>query len=221
MGNLETAQQIWEETTKSFEKMSEKEKKEWFKSLIEDLEENSSINRIKKQWNSMTEDQQLKLYKRNAITMSENLKNWSIIYRYYRSLTNWAINTVKNWWKNAIKFAFLEQIPCRFFVELWIFDKPKWLTEEKLIDDVKKDAKNFDLYLWFCSTVCTCIPEARPAVPFIWIAKHYTKRYKDNWTEIIKDRLTKQKKLRIKEQINEALSSTITDIKTQSKKKVA
>ena len=41
----------------------------------------------------------------------------------------------------------------------------------------KKDAKNFNTYLSICSTVCVCIPEARPAVPFIKMAKHYTKRY--------------------------------------------
>ena len=220
MGKLETAQKIWEETTKSFEKMSEKEKKEWFKSLIEDLEENSSINRIKDQWNSMTESQKLKLYKRHAITVGEALKN-NIIYKYYNTIINGAINTAKNWWKNAVKFAFLEQIPCRFFVELWIFDKPEWLTKEKLINDVKKDAKNFDLYLWFCSTVCTCIPEAMPAVPFIWIAKHYTKWYKDHWTEVITDKLNKQKKLEVTKETNKALSITMSDINSKNTKKAA
>jgi hypothetical protein len=41
----------------------------------------------------------------------------------------------------------LEQIPCRFFVELGILDKPMSLTKEKLVEDAKKDAKNFNIYL--------------------------------------------------------------------------
>jgi hypothetical protein len=42
--------------------------------LIDELEENSSINWIKDKWNSMSEEQKEKLYKRNAVTVSEFLK---------------------------------------------------------------------------------------------------------------------------------------------------
>jgi hypothetical protein len=38
------------------------------------LEENNSINWIKDKWNSMSEEQKEKLYKMNAITVSEFLK---------------------------------------------------------------------------------------------------------------------------------------------------
>lgn len=216
MEKLETAQKIWEKTTEYFEKIDDKEKKEWFKTLIEDLEKDSSINRLKDKWNSMTESQKLKLYKRHAITIGEALKN-NAIYKYYSTIINGAINTAQNWWKNAVKFAFLEQIPCRFFVELGILDKPEWLTNEKLIDDVKKDAKNFNLYLWLCETICACIPDAQVAVPFIWIARHYTKWYKNHWTEVIISRLNQKKESAIKEQTSQALAEAMQDTRKSIK----
>lgn len=217
MSKLETAQIIWEESTKIFDKIENDDKKEWFNSLIEELSENNRINRLKDKRNSMTEDQKLKLYKMNAITVGEFLKKGSPIYQLYFAIINGAKNTTKNWWKNALKFAFLEQVPCRFFVELWLLDKPKWLTEEKLIEDVKKDAKNFNLYLWLCETICACIPDAQVAVPFIWMARHYTKWYKDHWTEVVIARLNQKKQSTIKEQTNQALAEAMQDTRKSIK----
>lgn len=216
MSKLETAQKIWEKSTKIFDKIEDNDKKEWFNSLIDELEENSSINWIKNKRNSMTEEQKYKLYKRNAITVSEFLKRWSPLYQIYNAIINWARNTTKHWWKNALKYAFLEQIPCRFFVELWIFDKPKSLDKDKLIEDTKKDAKNFNIYLWICETICTRIPETKAAVPFIKMAKHYTKRYRNYWTEVVIDRLN-QNKSDIKNLTNKELSIAMSDIKQSSK----
>lgn len=209
MGHLETAQRIWEKSTEVFNKIENK--KEWFNNLIDNLESDSSINRIKDKRNSMTEEQKSELYKRNAITVSEYLKRWSPLYQIYSAISNWIKNTKELWWKNALKYAFLEQIPCRFFVELWILQKPKSLTKEKLIDDIKRDAKNFNIYLRICETVCKAIPQARKAAPLIWIARHYTKWYKDHWTEILTDRLNNKEKINIKEQTNKELSNILSD----------
>ena len=211
MSSLETAQYVWEATTKKFDKIDNEKKKEWFISLINQLDENSNINRLKNKRNSMTNEQKLKLYNRQALTISNALKKWSPIYTIFRSIIDWNKHASKNWSKNALKFSFLEQIPCRFFVELGIFNKPEWLTDQKLIDDVKKDAKNFNIYLWFCETVCKCIPEAKAAVPFIWMARHYSKRYKDHGTEAIATRLTEKKEMAIKEQTNQELTEVLKD----------
>lgn len=213
MSNLETAQAIWEKSTQIFDKIENDDKKEWFNSLIDELEENSSINWIKDKWNSMTEDQKAKLYKRNAITVSEFLKRGSPIYQLYSAIVNWAKNIKKHWWKNALKYAFLEQVPCRFFVELGILDKPKSLDKDKLIEDAKKDAKNFNIYLWICEAVCTCIPQAKAAVPFIGIAKHYTKWYKDHGMEVITKRINNKKEADIRQQTSRELAETMWDIK--------
>ena len=217
MSKLETAQKIWETSTKIFDKMENDEKKEWFNNLINSLEENSTINRLKDKWNSMTDEQKSNLYKMNAITVSEFLKRWSPIYQIYNSIVNWVKNTTKNWWKNALKYAFLEQVPCRFFVELWILQRPTSLTKEKLIEDTKKDAKNFNIYLWICETICTCIPETKAVVPFLGIAKHYTKWYRDHWTEVIATRINNKKESDIKQQTNKEIAKTITNTKTSKK----
>ena len=104
MSKLEAAKSIWETSTKIFDKIEESEKKEWFNSLIDELEENSSINWIKDKRNSMSEEQKEKLYKRNAITISEFLKRGSPIYQLYNAIVNWVKNTSKHWWKNALKY---------------------------------------------------------------------------------------------------------------------
>ena len=205
MWRLETIQKICETWTKAFDQIDENEKKEWFKNIIEDLDDSDAATRLKKQWDSISEEEKLKLYKRWAITLSASLKKAPIL-TYYNAIKN----TKKNWIKIAAKIALLEQIPCRFLVELWILKKPETLTKEKLVKDTKKDARNFNTYLSICSTVCACIPEARAAVPFIEMAKHYTKRYEKHWTEVLIARLEKQEKDRITKQTQEQLSYTLT-----------
>ena len=201
MSKLDTTQKIWETWTEIFDKIEDDEKKEWFKNIIENLDDSDAATRLKKQWDSISEEEKLRLYKRWAITMSASLKKAPIL-TYYNAVKN----TQKQWIKSAAKIALLEQIPCRFFVELWILQKPESLTKEKLIKDTKKDARNFNQYLSISSTVCTCIPEARVAVPFIKMAKHYTKRYEKHWTEVLIARLNEQEKERITAQTQEELS---------------
>lgn len=217
MSKLETVQSIWEKSTKIFDKIEDKNKIEWFNSLIDELEENNSINWIKDKWNSMSEEQKEKLYKMNAITVSEFLKRWSPIYQLYKAIVNWAKNTKKHGWKNALKYAFLEQVPCRFFVELWILDKPKSLTKEKLVEDAKKDAKNFNIYLWICEVICTCIPETKAVWPLIAIARHYTKWYKDHWVEVVSKRINDKRKFNISQQTKKELAEAIVDIENNAK----
>ena len=217
MPNLEIAQYIWEQTTKSFDKIEDNDKKEWFNNLIDELEENSSINWVKDKWNSMSEEQKEKLYKRDAITVSGFLKHGSPAYQLYNTILSWVKNTSKHWWKNALKYSFLEQIPCRFFVELWILNRPKSLDKNTLIEDVRKDAKNFNTYLWICEAICTCIPKAKAAVPFIGMAKHYSKWYKDHWVEVVIQRINNEKKIDIKQHTNKELANIMGDIQSEKK----
>lgn len=201
MSKLDTIQKIGETWTEIFDKIEDNEKKEWFKNLIEDLDDSDTATRLKKQRDSISEEDKLKLYKRWAITLSASFRKAPIL-TYYNGIKN----TKKNWIKSAARIALLEQIPCRFFVELWILQKPEALTKEKLIKDIKKDAKNFNTYLSICNTVCACIPQARAAVPFITMAKHYTKRYEKHWTEVLIARLDEQEKDKIREQTQGQLS---------------
>ena len=200
MSSLETAQSIWETSTKIFDKIDKDDKKEWFNSLIDQIEENDTINRLKKTWDTMTEEQKLKIYNRHSISIGTRLR--------YASITTFRI------WE---KYATIEEIPCRFLVELGILNKPQWLTNEKLKEDIKSDAKNFDTYLWICEATCAVFDETKALVWLIAVARHYTKWYKKEWTNIVIERLNKKKKNEIEEQTNKELAATITDIKDKKK----
>ena len=218
MSNLETARSVWETTQKVFDKIDDKEKKEGFRSLIDDIEQNDQIKKLKDTWDSMTEKQKRKLYKRDAITL------WSFIRRGTPAFTvidytyHWVVNYKNNWWKNAAKYALLETLPCRFLVELGILKKPEDLTDEQLIKDVKKDAKNMNLYLWVAETACVVIPDAQAAVPFIQMLRHYTKWYEKHGTEVMIDKLNEEKKSAITEKTSNELAEVLQMDENEEKK---
>ena len=208
MSSLEIAESITNKAWEAFDKIDDKEKKEWFLTLIESADENSAIKWCKEQWNQLSEDQKMKLYNRWALTVRNSLKNQPVV-KIPRMYVEWATNTVKHWFKNAARFKFLEEIPVRFLVEFWIFDKPEWLTDKKLSKDIKSDAWNYHLYVTICEWVCSVIPEAEPAVPFINALRKYTKWYKDHWTETIIARLNEKKEKSIKENTSVELAWVI------------
>ena len=209
MANLEQIKDYWETAWKVFDNIEDKNKIRGFKSLIEEVEENKEIGTLQRVWNSMTEKQKHKLYKKGAINFTHVITNGCTIYQVSSSAINAFINTKNNWAKNAAKYAFLEQIPCRFMVELGIFNKPEELSDEQLIKDVKKDAKNYNLYLWIAETACTLIPDAQAAVPFIAMARKYTKWYEEHWTEVMAAKLREKKEEKIKEETNKALAKIL------------
>jgi len=217
MDKMETMQVMWEKTTKEFEKMDNKEKTEWFNSLIDKVENNTAIKNLKDKWNNITDDQKLKIYEKDAMSFRGCLKRGSI-YSPISSIVNGIKNIKTEWRKNAATYALLEKIPCRFLVELWILSKPEGLSEDALLKDVKKDAKNFNRYIWICETVCGLVPQARPVVPFLWLAKHYSKWYETNWTEVVISRLNGKKQLELKQQTNKELAEVMTDNQEPMKK---
>lgn len=216
MGNLEKAQKIWEASTKVFDNIEDNDKKEWFNSLIDQLEDNDTINKLKESRNSITEKQKLKIYKKHSITIWTRLTYGNPTYSIWATIYHWTKNLIKEWKDNAMRYAAIEQIPCRFLVELGVLNKPQWLTDDKLKEDIKKDAKNFDLRLNICDKTCLVLWELELS-GLIKIARHYTKRYKKEWTNIIIERLNKKKKNQIKEQTNKELSEAISTIKDEKK----
>ena len=206
MSELEAAGKIVDKAWEAFDKIEDEEKKEWFLSLIDQAKENSAIKWCKEQWDKLTEDQKLKLYNRWEFSIwNKYVKNHPII-QLPRTYIEWAKNTIKHWGKNAARFKFLEEIPTRLFVEFGIFDKPEGLTDEQLCKNIKSDAKNFDLYLLTCETVCAVIPDAQAAVPFIQGFRKYTKWYKKEWSEAIIARVNEAKENEIKENTSKELA---------------
>jgi len=209
MSKLETVQKIWETSTKIFDKMKDDEKKEWMNSLIDELEENKWIKRLKESWNMMDEEQKLKIYKRHSISLWSYFKYTFMPYRMWEKLYNIAKHSITKWNNHTRKYATLEEIPCRFFVQLWILDKPKGIENEKLKEDIKKDAKNINLYLWLCEWICSLTAETKALVPIIQTAKHYTKRYKKEWADAVIERLEEKNLSKIKWNTNTKLFKTM------------
>lgn len=216
MENLETAQKLWEASIKVFDKFEDSEKKEWFNGLIDQIEDNSTIDKLKKSWNSITEEQKLKIYKKHSVTIWTWLTYGNPTFSMWATVYHWAKNLKKEWKDNAVRYAAVEQIPCRFLVQLGILDKPQWLTDDKLKEDIKKDAKNVDLRLNICEKTCLVLWEPELS-GLIAIARHYTKWYKKEWTNVIIERLNKKKQNQIKEQTSRELSGAISDIKNRKK----
>lgn len=217
MSTLETLKKIWDISTEKFNNIDNNKKKIWFNKLIDGLEENTSIKWMQEKRNSMNDEQKMELYNINPTRIIEILKRWSPIYQLYNTIVNWIKNTSKHWWKNALKYSFLKQIPCRFFVELGILDKPKSLNKDKLVEDIKKDAKNFNINLKICEVVCTRIPEAQAAVPFIEMAKQYTKWYRDHWAEVVIQRIKNEKNVNIEQQTCKELAGVMWGIQNENK----
>lgn len=209
MSKLEKLQKIWETSTKIFDKMKDDEKKEWMNSLIDELEENKWIKRLKESRNMMNEEQKLKIYKRHSISLWSYLKYTFMPYRMWEKLYNIAKHSITKWDNHTRKYATLEEIPCRFFVQIWILDKPKSIENNKLKEDIKKDAKNINLYLWLCEWICSLTPETKALVPIIQTAKHYTKRYKKEWANAVIERLEEKNLSKIKWNTNTKLFKTM------------
>ena len=135
MSKMETAQKIWEASTKVFDKMDSEEKKEWMNSLIDELETNKWIKWLKESWNTMNEEQKLKIYKRHSISLWSYLKYTFMPYRMWEKVYNITKHSLSKWDNHTRKYATLEEIPCRFFVQLWILDKPKEILVPGIIEE--------------------------------------------------------------------------------------
>ena len=219
--NLQTAQEIWDASTKVFDKINEEDKKEWFNSLVDELEENKTIKWLKETWNLMNEEQKLKIYKRHSISLWTWFRYANLpTYWLWEKLYNAGKNAMSKWDNHTWKYALIEEIPCRFFVQLWILDKPQWLEDDKLKEDIKKDAKNINLYLGLCQAACLAIPDAGPEISaLVGVARHYTKWYKEEWANAVIERLNNKKEDKIKKDTQKRLVKTLKAVEeTKSKK---
>lgn len=214
MDKLEAAEHIWNTVTAWFDKIESQEKKEWFNNIVDQIEENKWVQKLKETRKTMTEKQKLEIYKRHSISVNTWLR-YGLMTTYWagEKLYHGIKNVSKEWIKNAANYATIEEIPCRFLVQLGILDKPEWLDNDKLTSDIQKDAKNFDLYLNMCEKLCMVVPDAQAAVPFIKIARHYTKRYKKEWSAAVIERLAKKKEEAVTAQASAELVETMSDVK--------
>lgn len=213
MDKLEAAEHVWNTVTAWFDKVESQEKKEWFNNIVDQIEENKWVQKLKEIRNTMTEKQKLEIYKKDSTSLTTRLSQAIIFIPPVRKTYHGIKNISKEWIKNAANYATIEEIPCRFLVQLGILNKPEWLDNDKLTSDIQKDAKNFDLYLNMCEKLCMVVPDAQAAVPFIKIARHYTKRYKKEWSAAVIERLAKKKEEAVTAQASAELVETMNDVR--------
>jgi hypothetical protein len=61
-----------------------------------------------------------------------------------------------------------------------LLEKPKNLSSEKLIKNIKKDAHNLNRYIKLLNITCKAIPELWELVPFVTALKPYAQWYEKN-----------------------------------------
>lgn len=217
---LETAQDIWKKSIENFDKLENNEKRKQFKNYLDkfedEFEENSFACRIKKTRDSLTEEQKLGIYK---TTLTEQALTLSVPALLPTILELKTIKHTIKYWKNGIKSSTLETFMpflFRFYVQLGILEKPKWITYTQLKKDIKKDAKNSNLWLSISKRIASIgwviQPETavvlEPLAGLIGIIQHYTKWYEEEWTNVIIKRLDEKAANNIKNQTNNDLIDT-------------
>lgn len=64
----------------------------------------------------------------------------------------------------------------RFFVELWLFDRPKKITQEAMLEDLQSDTKSVNMKLTAFEAIASVVPYLRPLLPLIQLLKQYVKQ---------------------------------------------
>lgn len=98
------------------------------------------------------------------------------------------------------------------WVSFWLLEKPKDLSNEKLVKNIKKDAHNLNRYIRLLNLTCKAIPELRELVPFVTKLKPYAQWYEENWVPLMQDRMRQKVSKESEENIAEVLSVSEEDI---------
>lgn len=187
---------------KLFEAIPNEEKKEMFLWVIENIENNPKFQNAKKIRDKLDEDHKSQYY-----------KDWWGSIKYF---TTWPLTPriTKRWLKINIKDnLYTTASPLmRLWVSFWLLDKPKDLTDEKLIKNIKKDAHNINKYLKVLNFTCKAIPELRELVPFVTMVKPYAEWYESNWAPLMQERIRNKQIETTEKSIAETLSASEWDV---------
>ena len=192
-------------TWKVFDAIPNEEKKEIFLWVIEKIENNPKFQNAKKYWDALDEDHKSQYY-----------NDWWGSIKYF---TTWPLTPriTKKWLKINIKDnLYTTASPLmRLWVSFWLLDKPKDLTDEKIIKNIKKDAHNINKYLKVLNFTCKTVPELREFVPFVTMVKPYAEWYESNWAPLMHDRIRNKQIEKTEESILETLYASEESILEQ------
>lgn len=173
------AQEVLDIANQAFDSLSDEQKKEVFLWVIEKIENNSKFQNAKKYWDDLDEEHKSQYY-----------KDWWWSLRY---MTTWPLTPriTRKWMKINVKDnLYTTASPLmRLWVSFWLLEKPKDLSNEKLVKNIKKDAHNLNRYIRLLNVTCKAIPELRELVPFVTKLKPYAQWYEENWAPLMQERI--------------------------------
>ncbi len=166
------------------------------KNSLDGIKNNSLFQDFSNTWNNFSEKEKEEIYKNGdyAFTMTwgmkRNLKIMNPISSPFRS------PFVRLFQKEGIKEQLTKDsfetmsAGIRVMIHFWLLRKPENISNENLLDNIKKDAKNIKNKLWILEKAAMVIPQLRPALPAIQKIKPLLKSSADLWQEVM---LEKQK----------------------------
>lgn len=187
--------------------------KETISSELDTLEQDKNFQKVKEYWDVLDEDKKMELY---------NLWEGITVIWSTRLATKLAKPIDILHLKKASKEKKYEMASplIRIGVHFWLLDAPKQLSEQKLLKNVKKDAKDLKRNLWIFEKVCRVVPQLKAAQPFVSVARKYAKWYKNNWVPLMQERIKEKRAEKAKEKIVQQSEQAIVKILTTSEENV-
>ena len=187
---------------KAFDTVPDEQKKAILLWAIETIENNEKFQKAKKYWDELDEEHKIQYY-----------NDW---WGSWKFLTTWPLTPKisKKWIRIDVKDnLYTSASPLmRLWVSFWLLGKPKDLEDEKLIKNIKKDAKNLNRYIKLLNITCKNIPELRALVPFVTQLEPYAKRYEKNWASLMQEKMRQDLARQTEKSIAENLSASEENI---------
>lgn len=141
--------------------------------VLNELETNQSFQKFQKLWNDVSEKDKEKIYKDGdyAFTLTWGVKRQIQILNPISGPLRQPILRILS------KDSFKEQLTkdgmgivswaMRTCIHLGVLDKPKNISDEVLLQNIKKDGANMKTKIWLLEKAAMVIPELKPALPII------------------------------------------------------
>ena len=176
------------------ERSDKNEVQETISSELEALEQDPKFKKVKEYWDVLDENEKMKLY---------NLWEGITVVWSSRLVTELAkpidILHLKKASKEK-KYKMASPL-LRIGVHFWLLDAPKQLSEEKLLKNIKKDAKDLKRNLWIFEKVCRFVPQLKAAQWFVSVARKYAKLYKNDVVPLMQERIREKNAEKAREAI--------------------
>lgn len=192
---------IFETGAHVIKNLDKDEVKEAISSELDALEQDEKFQKVKEYWDVLDENKKMELYNLwEGITVIWSTRFVTELAKPIDILHLKAASKEK---KYEIASPLL-----RIGVHFWLLDAPKQLSEEKLLKDIKKDAKNLKRNLWIFEKVCQFVPQLKAAQPFVSVARKYAKWYKKDIAPLMQERIKEKNAEKAREIIKNQSETT-------------